>query len=973
MIVANSRRQISHVLSLVFIAGCVVVAPSNTFAFQFANESPPVTGFEPYTGGSQPDWFGYNSPVRVRIHGGDNYAEPESFASFSLLKPLNTARFSDGSEQLFYLDARAGLDFDSGQLGNFGLGQRQYFAGSDVILDGNIWYDIDNTQDRLFHQIAAGGQIQNRHFLLRGHYYLPIGETQKTTGHTDLSGNSAYQGNVLALERFRLDQQAYEGFDAEVGLMWPVADRVTQLLFGYYNFKADNAEEVTGFSGTLGTTIMPALSVQAQVTHDDESDTGVMLTATYEFYSGRRDESRSIRHRLGENARRNYHIVSRTSQVYDPVVATDATDTPLSFIHASSTGGGLGTFESPFADLAQAATAAAATPNSVILAHAGSVFDGQSILLPADTRFLGEGIPHTVTTSQLGTVTLPAAAGGSVLPIIRNSPGAAAVTLANNTEVNGFRIEAAAADALFANNLTGTASILNTTVEGAATGLHVVNNAGTLTLDNLSLNIVGTGVHVETAAATSVLDFQNALNVSTTGLYGIHLDRNAAGSTATFNGPVTVSNTTDHGIFLDDNDNTAVVTLNGATSVQTSGASGVAISNIAAAATSLGNVAFVGPLTVADTVGSAVDIFDNASNVTIQTLNASDWNASAISLDNNSGNFTVVDPLLLNNANGVLSSTIQIANSSGSVEFGDVTITDTARAAGGSATVNLLANSTSVRDIHFGSLNIDSANGVALMAQDVGATVSTLVIDSGTISSTNGTAISLENLATDITLQSVSASNTAEGIRLVQLGQVSAFHQGFRITGSNGVAGSGGLLTGVQQVAVVDSSESISLQYLAIDSSVAGVFATSNGVNEPDNLFIDNVVFANTGNDNNWVGVDVAWDNGAHFGDPTTITNNVFASAGAGQTAIRIVNNDAFPALETTIGGNVVNLTGAASNGISLTADGIFVGQVIDAGDIRLTAGLDNIINVAGNPFVVSEVNDGQLFGQILINGLLTP
>ncbi|MEZ6127290.1 MAG: inverse autotransporter beta domain-containing protein [Planctomycetaceae bacterium] len=942
-------------------------------AYQPAAPSFAAAGFDQSIGSTQPEWFGYSTPVRVRIHGGSNYAEPDSFVSFSLLKPLDTARFTDGSEQIFYLDARAGLDFNGGLLGNFGLGQRHYFSGSDTILDGNVWYDIDDTQNRLFHQIAAGGQIQNRNLLLRGHYYLPIGTTRKTTGYTDLSGNSAWQGNSLALERFRLEQEAFEGFDTEVGFMWTVAERSAQLLIGYYSFQAKDAEDLQGFSGTLGTTVVPSFTVQAQVTHDDRSDTSVMVTATYEFYSGRTDESQSIRHRLGENIRRNYHIVSRTSQVYDPVLATDATDTLLSFVHASSTGGVLGTFESPFADLSQAATAAAATPNSIILAHAGSVFDGQSVVLPADTRFLGEGVPHVVTTSQLGLVTLPPAAGGSVLPIIQNSPGAA-ITLANNTEVNGFRIQTAVGDALFADGLTGTADILNTTVDGAATGLHVVNNAGTLTMDNLLLsNTVGSGVHVETSAATSVLDFRNSLAISNAGLHGIHLDRNAAGSLATFAGAVNVTNTTGHGIVFDDNDNTAMATFNGPTTVQTIGGSGVVVSNIAAAASAVGNVEFVGPLTVTDTVGSGIDISDNASNVSIQTLQVSNWNASAISIDAHSGNFAVIDPLLLNNANGVLTSTIQITNSTGSVDFGDVTITDTTRAGGGLATVNLSANATSVRDIHFGSLNIDSANGVALMAQDVGATVSTLVIDSGTIRSTNGTAIHLENLATDITLQSVSASNATEGIRLVQLGQVSAFHQGFRITGINGVAGSGGVMTGVQRGVVVDSSDSVLLQYLDIDSSIAGVQALSNGVNEPENLLVDNVLFTNTGNDNNWVGVDVAWTSGAHFGDPTTITNNVFTSAGAGQTAIRIVNNDAFPALEATIGGNMVNLAGAGSNGISLTADGLFVGQVIDAGDIHLTTGLNNIINVTGSPFLVSEVNDGQLSGQILVNGVLTP
>ena len=504
--------------------------------------------------------------------------------------------------------------------------------------------------------------------------------------------------------------------------------------------------------------------------------------------------------------------------------------------------------------------------------------------------------------------------------------------------------------------------------------MHLLNNAAAVTLDNLSFaNTTGSGVHVEAATATSVVTFQNALNISNSGLYGLHLEGNAAGSLASFNGPTAVTNSTGHGIFLDDNEKTALVTFNGATTVDGSGDSGVVVSDVTPAFSSVTDVAFVGPLTINNTTSSGFVATDNASNISIQSLQITDWNQSAIVIDNNDADFSVVGPLVLDNVNGSLASTIQINNAQRAVTFGDVTVTDTVRAAGGMATVNLFDNDTSVWDITFNTLNIDTVNGIGLRAEDIGGAVSDLVIGGGTIASDGGTAVYLDNLATDITFQSVSASNTVTGIELIDLGQVSAFHDGFRVIGTTGVSGSGGVMTNVQQGIVVNSSDSVTLQNMSIDSSVVGVFAPSNGTNEPDNLLIDNIVFTNAGNDANWVGVDIAWNGGGHFGNPTNITNNIFTSAGVNQTAIRVSNNDAFPALEVGIGGNVVNLSGAGATGILLTADGINPAQVIDAGYINLTPGTNNVVNFGATPITTSEVNGGVISGRIRVNGALVP
>lgn len=924
--------------------------------------------------------YGYSTPVRASFYGGDSYAEPDPFLSLDILRPLYNRQFQDGSEQLSYADVRVGLSTaGGGGLANIGLGQRVYMPSSDSIFDMNMWYDVDGTRDRVFHQIAAGGQYQNRNFLLRSHYYYPVGDTEETIGFTSLTGNTAFQGNNLALERFREEEQAFEGYDVEAGLILPGFGQTARWFVGYYNFEAKDADALVGYSSTINFDPIPNVTVGLQVTYDEETrDTGYLFSATYDFYQGPRDPAPNIRHRLGENVRRNHHIVSRRQRINDPELATDANGNLINFIHVSTAGNSNGTFESPYANLSQAAADAQATPGSIIIAHANSIFDGQSIVLPANTRFLGEGIQHSVVTAdtQLGTIVLPVAGGGTALPIIRSSPATGpAITLASSTEVNGFRIESAGADAIFGAGQTAGTSILNTTVDGAGNGLHLFEASGPYTIQGLNVsNATGTGIWLEDSQAAAAITFGDAVSVDSTGLYGIHFDRNQDGSSATFDGVVNVANTTSHGIFFDDNGDNATATFNSAVAVSNTGGNGVVVSNLDTTTVTTGtDITFANSLTITNTTGSGLTTDVNDSNVSIATLAISNWNDSAIEINGGDAQFNVTNPVFLNNINGSLDPTLQITSFTGSAAFGDVTITDTARTALGAPTVFLSQNETGVDEITFNTLNVTSNNGTGLFAQDSGANVSKLVIRGGSINTTGSTAVFLDTLSTDITLQSVFASNTPIGVNLRNLGQANAFHDRFQIVGNSVTAGSGGVLTNVQYGVMVDGAEDVFLNLMNIDSSTAGVRAQANGFNQPENLVVNRMVLTDTGGTANWVGIDVDWDNGAHFGDANIFSNNLITGTGASQNGIRIDNNQSNPALEATIGGNTISMTGATSNGISLIATGVTPLQTTNVGDINLTATLDNIINVTAAPFITNPTNGASITGQILVNGVLTP
>jgi len=950
------------------------IAPGQVTESYVRNSPPVIQNSAPFQA-AQPFWFGYSSPVRVNVYGGENFAEPGAFASLDILKPIRNWRFQGGSEQIAYVDARVGINFESGGLLNLGLGRRHYFAGRNAIFDANIWYDLDGTRDRLFHQVAAGAQVQGERLLLRGNYYLPFADTQMSAGHTPLTGNVGYQGNILALERFRKEQQAYQGYDVEVGWTLPTP-KFARILAGYYKFYADEAEEIKGLSATATAEVIPSLLLSVQGNFGEDDNNNLLFTATYDLYQRRSSVDGSIRHRMAEPVGRTHHIVSRETLIYDPIAATNASGANINIVHVSSAGNSTGAFESPYANLSQAATDAAATPNSIILVHADSVLDGQSISVPQQTRLLSELGTHVVTTTELGDVNLPRATAGTLAPVIRNSPGTApAITLADNVEVNGLSIENAGGAAIFGQGLMSGTTIRNMSVDGAATGLHLRGTSGTVGVDTLSVaNTTGSGILLEVAANGSNVTFSNAVDISNAGLHGVAMTGNSSSSSVTFSGPLTVAQTGGNGIHFESNGDVSAATFNGVTTISDTTGNGVYLSNPDTfVSPSTPSIQFNAALAINRPGQTGFAVANNDSNVQIQTLTVTDWGRSALSIDDTTGKFTIIDPLVLNNTTGSLDPTIDIRNSTESMTFGDVTIVDTVRTAAGAPVVNLIHNDTGLESITFNSLNITSTNGIGLYGLDSAVGDSKLNIGAGTISSVGGAAVHLDGLATNITLQSVSAANTADGLVLRQLGQSTAFHVNFRVVGDGTTPGSGGTMTNVQRGAVIAASEDVSLNLMNIDSSVAGVAVSAVGSGQPENLQLQQLVLTDAGGSAGWTGIDIAWGSGPHFDDPNLITGNTITGTGANQTGINVLNNASLPGLDLTIGGNSINLTGATPTGIRLTGIGFQPSQVTPSGDINLVPSLNNIINASTSPFVTSMSNGAELTGQTRVNGALVP
>lgn len=915
-------------------------------------------------------WFGYGSPVQLSIVGGEGYAEPSEFAVMEIFKPLRNRNFQKGDEQILYTNLRGGINFESGGFGNFGVGQRHYFSDADVIVDGHAFYDVDGTRDRVFHQISAGAFAESQLVFVRGDYYFPFGETAKVAGHTPLTGNSAFQGQTLQLERFRRDTQAYQGFDAELGVKLGGPSPST-LSATYYDFRGKDTPNIKGIAAAIRTWISPDFSVGLQASFDDVEDTTYLVSASYQFSSKAFGGDRSLRRRLGRSIPRNYHIVSRETLVYDPLAALDASGNEIRIIHAATGTGTLGTVESPFSSLVAAATQATANPGSIVFAHTDSIFTGENVVLSDGLRLLGEGASHEIVTQQLGTIPLPRATMGTARPIIQNSAAtSAAITLADNSEVRGFDIVNSGATAVLGDGLTGGLIFTENFINGGTNGFQLSNTNGTLVVADLDVrNTTGNAILFDNSQSASSTTVTGTTTIDGAG--GGLLLNNNADSAVTFGSTVAVTNTTNNAITLTDNDPAFLATFNDAVTVDTAGGDGIAISN-PTDSTAGGTMTFADTVTVNNVTGRAVMVDQSAADVQFATLQIDNFGQNAISLSQASGTFGVTNPFNPTNIGATAGSTILIQQSAAAVQFADVTITDTLSPIAAAPVIQLVENDTGLNQIQFDSLNITATNRTALQATESGTNFGTLVIGGGSLSTTNSSAVVLDGLSTDITFQSVSASNTAVGIDLQRLGTRTAFHTQFAVTGT-GTASSGGVMTGVQTGASILASNDVSLQNLNINSSVVGVQVAEIGTTQSQRLTLQDLILSDGTGSNNWIGIDASYGNGAHLRGLNNIRGNQITGSGISQTGLRITNVRSNPEIDYSIENNSIILTGAGSNGIDLSVTGFGAAQPANFGGLRIQGDLNNLINASGAPLVVLEAAGATVDGQIRINGTLQP
>ena len=360
--------------------------------------------------------------------------------------------------------------------------------------------------------------------------YLPCG-ANRISAFSAL-GPAFYSGENIDFAQTRFDNVDMGGFDFEVGRRlpgWLGNNGVSAYLGGYY-YRADAAFDTFGVATRLQALISPNLTIEAKFTNDHifKNRVGVDITwfLPWNKCKSCADASCSEIYRLTQPVERNRTVVYATQTVNNPVVVLNpATGTPIIVVHVDSNapGGGNGSISAPYNNLPAAQTGSA--PNDIILVDAGSQFSGQGIALQASQRFLGEGIPHTVDTVQAGTITLPTVTGGTVLPVVSNSPSDT-VTLANGNEVSGFTINNSGGEAITGNGISGTTNINNVAINGGLSGINIQNSSTTATVTNVPITGAATGISLSND--TGSFHFVGTQTVSGSTINGVALSGNSA-------------------------------------------------------------------------------------------------------------------------------------------------------------------------------------------------------------------------------------------------------------------------------------------------------------------------------------------------------------------------------------------------------------------------------------------------------------
>ncbi len=413
-------------------------------------------------------------------------------------------------------------------------------------------------------------------------------------------------------------------------------------------------------------------------------------------------------------------------------------------------------------------------------------------------------------------------------------------------------------------------------------------------------------------------------------------------------GAVTISNNSImnavRGIDIRNSTATAMFTISG-TPINTTTAEGILLTDNTAGST----FTFTGAQTVASPAGIGVSIQGGGANVTFDDLDITDRGTTAIAIDRSTGTVAFNQPISIANPNGSNDEAIGVSDSSGDVTFAAVTIDDTNRTSIGQPSINLGGNSNTVT---FTSLDVTANNGGGLRALNI----ANLNISGGTIDTMGGPGVEI-NGATgiDVTLQSVSAANTDDGIRIINA------DGRFSVKGDGTTPGSGGTIVATDSGIYVQDAENVEFNFMNITSDQFGIASVNT-----NGLLLNQSTLTSTAV--GWDGIRVRNTDLEKDGTPVVFTHNTVTGSGTDQFGINIENQLSPPGF-ARVDGNTVNLTGVNSVGLNVTA----VGNMPESGpgDITLMSLQNNLVTA---PTVTTSTETmATIFGQLLINGGLFP
>ncbi len=562
--------------------------------------------------------------------------------------PIEMMPYAFLDNNLFFSDIRGFSDTKSKFGGNFGGGYRRYLPSFDRILGVNAYFDYDNLSGATFREVGFGVESLGALYDVRANAYLPTGPSSQQLGLANINGTQVFQGHILLVDQLKTLANALHGFDSEIGIPIPgrVAERHDVRVFGGgYWFEGSSIPSFGGWKTRIQANVIPSVTLNLQVSNDQQFKTNVVFGATWAFGGYRQppEERKSQYSRMTTPVQRQYNmVVGITTQTLKGVTVTDpTTGNPYFFEHvdSSATGpsvGGVigdGSIKNPFQSFvdAQNAISAAGTASSgddIIFVHANSQYTGQQVNLQQNVRVLGESanVEHQVNTPagllNLPHVTFDALGNpAGVAPLFTDSPGSG-VVLANNSEFSGFSITNSSGVGILGSGISNALVRQDTVTGSIGESVLLENTTGMIkflgdTINDSTGNL--TTFHINGTTQTGRIIFSsdplsdtvNSQNqpiptpgtINNTGGIALLVEQTQVGSLINFTGS-TVNDTSGRGIVITNDaggvamgdanitnslgigisilGDTGIVTGNGAYAINGSAGDSILIQNIAA-------------------------------------------------------------------------------------------------------------------------------------------------------------------------------------------------------------------------------------------------------------------------------------------------------------------------------------------------------------------------------------------------------
>ncbi len=261
----------------------------------------------------------------------------------------------------FLLDLRGHVFNDGQGAGNAGLGFRCPIHCDEILIGGNVFYDIRQSRGFLVNQVGAGFEWLGQYVDFRTNGYIPAGKTKKPY---EIKAFERFSGTRIFVKREL--KAALPCIDAEVGT--PLPEPFYFAIGSYYLFKQSEISlavgNAFGVKARAEVDIGRYVSLGFAITYDHIFKTRPQgyVSINIPFEKQKCKKRKNICYEYYRNLRRvpimrNEIIpIQHVKKTVDPLVGKGSDPIRILFVNNLAKAAGNGSFDKPFASLKEAET-----------------------------------------------------------------------------------------------------------------------------------------------------------------------------------------------------------------------------------------------------------------------------------------------------------------------------------------------------------------------------------------------------------------------------------------------------------------------------------------------------------------------------------------------------------------------------------------------------------------------------------------